>query len=263
MPHESGTAVEPFTPPQIEGYLARMGYDGPRDVALGTLTALHRAHLLGIPFENLDIHTGRHIALAFDRFYGKIVGERRGGFCYELNGAFAALLTGLGFDVTMLSANVAMPDGSFTPDFDHMTLRVVVDGSEMLADVGFGDSFVDPLRLITDVEQAQDGRTFRLGEQGDMVLLEERDAEGWKPMFRFDLVPHRLDEYVSRCNYLQTSPDSVFAQRRVCSIATPSGRITISNDRLIVTEGDQRTETTLDGEAAFRRTLEDTFGIRL
>ncbi len=262
LPRESA-AIELLTPSQVEAYLARIGHAGSRAVALDTLTALHRAHLLAVPFENLDIHLGRHIDLAVPRFYEKLMHQRRGGFCYELNGAFASLLASLGFDVTMLSARVAMPDGSFTPPFDHMTLHVVLDDADILADVGFGDSFVEPLVLTPGIEQPQADRTFRLTDEGDTLLLEERDGDGWSRMFRFDLTPHTLDEYVPRCEYLQTAPESMFVTRRICSRATPAGRITISDGRLIVTERDHRAETTLEGEAAVRRALEDHFSIRI
>ena len=85
---------------------------------------MHRAHLLAVPFENLDIHLGRPISLDQDALFGKIVTRRRGGFCYELNGLFALLLRELGFEVTLLSAGVARADGGFGPEFDHLTLLV-------------------------------------------------------------------------------------------------------------------------------------------
>jgi len=104
------------------------------------LSGLHKKHLLSIPFENLDIHLGRPIILSEDAFYEKIITHKRGGFCYELNGSFEALLTGLGFNVRILSARVAGKSGGFTPEFDHMTLLVTMKG-RWLADVGFGDHY--------------------------------------------------------------------------------------------------------------------------
>src|ERR1017187_10297680 len=125
-------------------YLERIGYSGSTEPSAETLRALQRAHMLAVPFENLDIHLGRPIVCDEDRFLHKIINERRGGFCYELNGAFAALLRALGFKVTLLSARVAGSDGSASPEFDHLTLRVDLD-EPWLADVGFGDSFIEPL----------------------------------------------------------------------------------------------------------------------
>src|SRR5258708_6478096 len=130
----------------IETYLRRIEYAGPIDPNPETLRALHKAHMLTVPFENFDIHLRRPIILEEDRLLAKIVDQRRGGFCYELNGAFAALLTALGFKVAMLSAAVAHAAGGFSPPFDHMALLVEMD-ERWLADVGFGDSFLEPLRL--------------------------------------------------------------------------------------------------------------------
>src|SRR5580692_3744465 len=142
-------------------YLARIQYAGPTEANAETLRALHRAHLVAVPFENLDIHLGRKITVDEAAILNKVVGLRRGGFCYELNGAFAALLRALGFSVTLLSARVSRDDGSASAEFDHLTLRVDLEES-WLADVGFGDSFLEPLRLKPDIEQEQPGGRFRI-----------------------------------------------------------------------------------------------------
>ncbi len=131
----------------VEAYLRRIGYDGPRLPSADTLRTLHRQHLFTVPFENLDIPLGTRICLDSDLLYRKVVTRSRGGYCYELNGLFCELLNALGFDVCMLSAQVRSADGSFGPDFDHMLLRVTLD-EPWVADVGFGDSFVDPLPLL-------------------------------------------------------------------------------------------------------------------
>src|SRR5580765_7650435 len=105
-------------------YLARIGFTGSARPDAETLRGLHLAHLYTVPFENLDISLGRQICCDEERFLHKVVDLRRGGFCYELNGAFAALLRELGFRVTLLSARVAHEDGSASPEFDHMALLV-------------------------------------------------------------------------------------------------------------------------------------------
>ena len=125
----------------LGAYLDRIGYTGTPDATIETLRALHVAHLLSVPFENLDIHLGRTIVLDESHLFEKIVRQRRGGFCYELNGLFAGMLRALGFRVTMLSAGVARKSGGFGPEFDHMTLTVDVGEEQWLADVGFGDGF--------------------------------------------------------------------------------------------------------------------------
>src|ERR1700757_5312205 len=181
-------------------YLARIGYAGPTDPTAETLTALHLAHLYTVPFENLDISLGRNITCDLERFFHKIVDLRRGGFCYELNGAFAALLRELGFQVTLLSARVAREDGSASPEFDHMALRVDLD-EPWLADVGFGDSFLDPLRLIPDIEQEQYGQRFRIAAVGDVMIVQRQLANRtWKSQFRFTQTPRQLDDFEARCH---------------------------------------------------------------
>jgi N-hydroxyarylamine O-acetyltransferase len=182
-----------------------------------------------VPFENLDIPLGRQIVCDEDTFVRKIVERRRGGFCYEMNGAFAALLRAIGFHVTLLSARVPQPDGSDGPEFDHLTLRVDLEES-WLADVGFGDSFMEPLRLKTGIEQEQDGRRFRIVDFGELLHVERAEpGGGWKREYSFTLKPRHLREFAGMCHYHQTSPESPFTRKRLCTIATPEGRITLSD----------------------------------
>jgi N-hydroxyarylamine O-acetyltransferase len=185
----------------IPAYLDRIGYAGPQQPTPETLRELHRAHLFTVPFENLDIALGRKIVCKEDTFLRKIVEKRRGGFCYELNGAFAALLRGLGFQVTLLSARVTGEAGSESPEFDHLTLQVDLD-EPWLADVGFGDSFLDPLRLKVGEEQAQDGRRFRIVEQNVSLHVERTELDRtWKRQYSFTLATRRLEEFAAMCHY--------------------------------------------------------------
>src|SRR5271169_4298248 len=145
----------------VPAYLDRIAYAGPLAPRLEVLRNLHRAHLLSVPFENLDIAAGRKIVCDENAFIDKIVERRRGGFCYELNGAFAALLRAIGFQVTLLSARVSREDGSDSPEFDHLALKVDLD-EPWLTDVGFGDSFLDPLGLRSGAQHSHDGRKYRV-----------------------------------------------------------------------------------------------------
>ena len=169
----------------LSAYLDRIGYAGSRTPTAQTLCDLHRAHLFAVPFENLDIPLGREIICEEKAFLRKIVEKRRGGFCYEMNGAFAALLRALGFKVTLLSARVPREDGSDGPEFDHLALRVDLEGP-WLADVGFGESFLDPLRLETGTEQSQQVGKFRIAEQEKPFLVERIDGRRtWKRQYSF------------------------------------------------------------------------------
>ncbi|MEW6207192.1 MAG: arylamine N-acetyltransferase [Acidobacteriota bacterium] len=241
-------------------YLQRIAYDGPTERTAETLSRLHRAHMLAVPFENLSIHAGETIILDDSALYGKIVERRRGGFCYELNGLFAFLLRALGFDVVKLSAGVASKDGEFDPDFDHMALMVRLE-ERWLADVGFGDSFLSPLRLDYRGEQSQDGDVYRIEEDADRLILLRREDEEWKPQYRFSLTPYEYADFEPMCRYHQTSPLSPFTQKRVCTRPTPQGRITLSELRLITTSNGNQYERELASEEEFSNLLREHFGI--
>ena len=247
----------------IEAYLRRINYKGPTEPSVRTLRQLHVAHLLSVPFENLDNHLGRGIVLEEDKLISKILDQQRGGICYELNGAFAGLLRRLGFDVAILSAGVARAEGGFDPPFDHMTLMVRLE-ERWLADVGFGDSFREPLLLDSREEQRQNGEAYRLVDAEDEhLLLERREGETWKPQYRFTLQPYELADFAEMCRYHQTSPESPFTQRRTCSLATPEGRITVTGMRLIATVRGEREELELAGASEYAAALRERFGITL
>jgi N-hydroxyarylamine O-acetyltransferase len=265
---------------------APMGERGSLDSlepSLQVLQGVHDAHMLAVPFENLSIHYGEPIHLDEEWIYDKIVRRHRGGFCYELNGLFAQLLRRLGFVVTLLSAEVAHEQGGFSPEFDHLTLLVhQLEGSDWLADVGFGDSFRRPLRLQADTPQeGADGRLYRLRQEhssADMDTLQDTgtdpeeyryywilqqltDAERWDSQYRFTLRPHVLTDFSERCEYQQTDPESHFTHGRICSLALPEGRISLSDQRLITTRDGQRTERAVQSEEEYREILADQFGI--
>jgi N-hydroxyarylamine O-acetyltransferase len=265
----------------LQAYLQRIDYPGSlkrgRDLPsialpsvdrpnIDLLRALHRAHLFTVPFENLDISLGRKIICDEAPILRKIVNEHRGGFCYELNGAFAALLRALRFQVTLLSAQVAREDGSLGPDFDHLTLRVDLE-EPWLADVGFGECFLEPLRLDSRLEQPQSGRVYRLtgpSPSEDGLLGLEAMVEGnWRRQYAFTLQPRELSEFAGMCHYHQTSPDSHFTRQRICSLATPEGRLTLSHHKLIEQHAGTRRERLLTGEEEWRATACEQFGVVL
>jgi len=225
---------------------------------------LHKKHLLSIPFENLDICLGRLIILSQDAFYEKLIAHRRGGFCYELNGSFAGLLTSLGFKVRMLSARVTRKNGGFTPEFDHMTLLVTMK-DRWLADVGFGESFTEPKRLDFEGPQTDNGRIYRITRRARGRLLSRWDREKnlWEPQYLFSLRPRSLGDFVRRCLYQQTSPNSHFKKGRVCTLLTRNGRVTLTDTKLIVTRGRRRIERPVNTRGEFDRLLRRWFDIDL
>jgi N-hydroxyarylamine O-acetyltransferase len=249
----------------IESYLSRLGYASQPSVDFETLQNLHLSHLRTVPFENLDIHANREIAPNLESLYTKIVSQRRGGICYELNGLFAWLLGSLGFDVTMLAANVYAGDNGWTPDFDHMALAVRIDEKCYLADVGFGDSFLVPLDLTSSELQNGGRSAYRISlSDGFYTLSKAADTAPdllLQPSFRFRMTPHAIEDFSERWRFHQSSPDSHFRRKIVCSRADAEGRLTLSGSELIISRADKRTVAELETSERVKIALYEHFGI--
>jgi N-hydroxyarylamine O-acetyltransferase len=245
----------------IDDYLARIGVTRPVSAEFQVLRDLQLAHLLAVPFENLSVHLGEPIVLDQASLVTKVVQRHRGGFCYELNGAFASLLTALGFRVSMLSARVFGAGQRPGPPFDHMTLRVDLE-EPWLVDVGFGRFAMQPLRLGVPDDQPDPSGVFRIAEGpssgGDFDVF--HDGE---PAYRVDPRPYALSDFAPTCWWQQTSPGSHFRKSLTCSISTSSGRVTLSGDRLIVTEDGHRDERVLTSDAEILAAYRRHFGITL
>lgn len=249
----------------LQKYLDRIGYTGPVAPDYATLKALHVAHLLAVPFENLDIHAGRRITPGAENAYRKIVEERRGGFCYEQNGLFGAILTQIGFGVTYLSGRVARKTGGWGPEFDHLALLVEIpDDEPYLADVGFGESFREPLRWNVTAPQRQGDREYRLAETPESRVLSQKlpDKE-WEDQYILSVMPRQLDDFAPMAHFHQTSPESGFTKNPVISQALPDGRISLTDKLFIVTKDGQRTEQPISGSAVYFERLEREFGVNL
>jgi N-hydroxyarylamine O-acetyltransferase len=261
----------------VDAYLARIDARRPAEPTADSLRELQVAHLLSVPFENLDIVRRTPISIDLEAIYEKVVTRQRGGFCYELNGLFAWLLEQLGYDVTRLSARtVEGIDGEVGPEFDHLVLRVDL-AEPWLADVGFGDTFRAPLALVAGRDQVDPlGRSYRLEVDGDDWALLERiepDDEAfaaiealqagrpWRTQFRFTLVPHDLGDFAAMCRWQETESPH-FTQHRIVTVATPGGRRTLMDDRHIEHREGLRTERRID-EAEVPGLLREAFGIDL
>jgi N-hydroxyarylamine O-acetyltransferase len=223
--------------------------------------------MYSVPFENLDIGLKRTIKIDERSTWEKIVGARRGGFCYELNGLFAWLLRQAGFDVTYLNARVFNRAGELGIDFDHLALLVKIPAhsTHWLADVGFGDSFNEPLKFDEPAEQHQGLRGYRLEKTPGGYITWQRNYDGsWERQYYFDLQPHRFpEEYEPACLYHQTSPKSSFTRSSIISRAMPTGRVSLEDGRLILTENGQRTERLLKNGQEYDDLLKAYFDIAL
>ena len=242
-------------------YLERIGAGRPQILDETALAGLHRAHLMTVPFENLSIHTGEAISLAESDLISKIVMRQRGGFCYELNGAFALLLQALGADVVRVAARV-YGDGGLGPPFDHLALvvRLPAGDGTWLADVGFGSHTTYPLRYDSRQEQHDPGGQFVLADTADGDVEVLRDGQ---PQYRLETRARTLADFIPTCWWQQTSPESHFTQNSICSRLTTDGRVTLSGRTLITTSGGARTEQQLETDDAVRTAYHDHFGITL
>jgi N-hydroxyarylamine O-acetyltransferase len=239
----------------VDAYLARIGAERPVRPDAEALRALHLRHLRTVPFENLSIHLGEDITLDPEALVAKIVDRRRGGFCYELGGAFATLLTALGFEVDMLAARVFAGDELGLP-YDHLALRV----GPWLADVGFGSHTHHPLRLDERGDQADPGGVFRVAEtpEGDLDVLKND-----RPEYRLETRSRKLGDFEGGCWWNRTSPKSHFTRSLVCSMLTEAGRVTLSGRTLIRTENGERDERELADDAEVLAAYRRWFGIDL
>jgi N-hydroxyarylamine O-acetyltransferase len=251
----------------VSAYMERIHYARRLKPDVETLHGLHLAHLYNIPFENLDISLKRLIKIDQAALWDKLIIQKRGGFCYELNGLFAWLLRQIGFDVTYLNARVFNREGQLGIEFDHLALLVKIpkERNLWLADVGFGDSFNEPLCFDEPGEQVQGLRAYRLEKTHAGFIPWQRNYDGsWERLYFFDLQPHQFpEEYESACLYHQTSPTSSFTRGSIISQATPEGRISLEAGWLIRTTNGTREKRPLVDQAEYQALLKEHFGIEL
>ncbi|MFD3891449.1 arylamine N-acetyltransferase [Streptomyces cellulosae] len=260
-----------------DAYLRRLGMERPARPTPDALRELHLRHLRTVPFENLSVHLGEEIVLDEKRLLDKVVKAGRGGFCYELNGAFGALLTALGYDVTLLAARVYGDGGRLGVPYDHLALRVrTEDGGDWLADVGFGAHFHLPLAFGEREEQRDPAGVFRIAEaEPDAAGVRGgHDAAGaadldvlrdGRPVYRLETRPRALADFTAGAWWHRTSPHSHFTRSLVCSRVTDDGgRITLGGRRLTLTAPDgTRQERDAGSDAEMLSIYRGEFGITL
>ena len=242
----------------VDAYLSRIGAVRPAAPTSAALAALHRAHVLSVPFEDYDIHTGRRISLRLADVHHKIVRWRRGGYCYELNGLFAELLRELGFAVTLVSAFSLDDDGVRGPGFEHLRLLVDAVDGRWIVDVGNGARWTAPVPLRPGVHGA-----VQVHRHDDVWWTSERRGDGgWERGWAWTSQPRTLAEFADRNRYQQHDPGSDFVGRRIAVLATERGRITLLNGVFTEVVGERRTDRPV-GAAEEWALLADRFGIVL
>jgi N-hydroxyarylamine O-acetyltransferase len=252
--------MERLSPSQLSRYFARVGYGGDARPSLTTLRALHRAHLLSIPYENLDIHLGVPLTLEPDRMFAKLVDERRGGWCYEMNGVFADVLGSLGFDVRLVSGTVGRATSGWRAQGNHLVLIVTID-RPWIADVGFGDGFLAPLPLEPGT-YTQSFLHYRVSRDGPRWRVDNH-AHGGADGFDFTLTPRPLSAFAVQCRELQTSPDSSFVRTTVCERFTRDGLVMLRGATLKEVTASGVTTRVVQDASDYTTTLRERFGLDL
>lgn len=210
----------------VETYLSRIGYRGPRDPSLETLRELQRRHVETVPFETLAMLVGDRVRLDLVSLQNKILLSGRGGYCFELNLLFFHLLRALGFDARVLTGRVTMhgPEEAATAR-THVLLLVTLGGVRYTVDVGFGGMTpTAPLMLDTEDEQPTPHETYRLTNRAGAYTLRARVGDEWRHYYLFDLAPPlEIDLEVGNW-YVSTHPDSPFRGRLLAARAEPGVR---------------------------------------
>lgn len=246
---------------EVLSYLNRFHGTQNKEISLSNLAELQRLHVQNIPFENLDVIRRVPIYLNLQRIYDKIVQRKRGGYCYELNGLFGWLLTELGYDAHLVAATVLRPSGEWAKADTHAAIIVQLD-QLYLIDVGFGDSTSLPIPLNGE-ERNDISDTYRVIQQQDHSFCLERinDTE-IKTLYRFDLTPKALVDFHEGCVFNQVAKESSFTHSDIVTRATPTGRITLSNQTITITENNIKTKRIVSIEEKVQL-LKDLFGIYL
>lgn len=254
-------------PLDLAAYLARVGYDGPREPTLAALRALHALHPAAIPFENLDPLLGRPVALDLPSLEAKLVGGRRGGYCFEQNTVFAAALRALGFSLATLGARVRWGAAPERPEGarSHMLLAVRIGDATWLADVGFGGYLLAaPVRLAPGLVQATPADPVRVVEATESAgyLLQAELTGGWRSLYRFTLEPQLPQDYVVANWFTSTNPTSLFTRNLLAERLVGGIRYDLFNTRLRERHPDGRMiERSIESAQNLGATLEKTFGI--
>jgi N-hydroxyarylamine O-acetyltransferase len=258
--------MSPTVPPQIDldAYFARVGFAGPAAHAptLATLAGIHLAHATHIPFENLDILLGRPIRLDLESLQAKLVGAHRGGYCFEQNSLFAAVLERVGFAVTPLAARVRFGATRIAPR-THMLLLVDVSGSRYLADVGFGgECLLGPLPLAPEVQTKQYDRVFRLHDDAGLWVVQLRRGEAWDDLYAFTLEPQMAVDFEVANHYTSTHPQSIFVQQPFVLRTTPEASYRLFDRKLSVRRGEEVSSREVGDDEEMLEVLARTFGLR-
>ena len=247
----------------VAAYLHRIGKER-KEPSIKYLKELHYAHLTSVPYENLDVHYGRKIELRLEESFDKVVNKQRGGISFELNLLFHRLLIDLGFSAILVSAR-HYRHGNLSPEFDHVVIIVQsLEGKDYLCDVGFGESFLYPKLLETNVSQLDYTRYYRfeIDVDGFWHLKVSSDNSHFSTYFQFRFIANSPIEFIPRCNWLQENVQSWLHENKFITQLFKEGRITLTDRKLTIQQMGEQKEIDIFNEDAFLSQLEQHFGIK-
>jgi N-hydroxyarylamine O-acetyltransferase len=259
----AGSQNAAAAPVDLAAYCARIGHSGRLDPTIETLRALHALHPAAIAFENIDVLLGRGVDLAPQAVDAKLIARRRGGYCYEHNGLFKRVLETIGFEVEGLAARVLwnVPADAPLRPRTHMALRVVIDGEDWLADVGFGGCVASaPLRLATGAPQRTPHGDFRIIKAGSEMLVEAQ-LDGWAALYLMSSEPMLEVDYELGNWFVSAHPSSHFRNQLIVARVDANARYMLAGNRLTVrASGGSIARHALDADQ-LERALAETFGL--
>jgi N-hydroxyarylamine O-acetyltransferase len=246
----------------LDSYFERIKYQDGTNASEEVLKNIHIAHTLNVPFENLDVFYKRPILLDEAALFKKIVKERRGGYCFEMNGFFSLVLQKLGFKVANLLARVTV-DGIHYTTKTHQAILVETEGRQWLADVGFGnDGIIAPLLLEENTEQKQFAHTYRLvANSKPGYVLQKKNEHGYSPLYAFTLDACSPEDFLMSNHFTATFPGSFFLTMRMCTMPKKDGRVTLTDSHFKVVRENEVTISPIADEDEFRKLLKTNFGI--
>jgi N-hydroxyarylamine O-acetyltransferase len=250
----------------LEAYLHRLSYDGPREPSFALLDAIVSLHAAAIPYENIDVLLKRRVRLDVASLQQKLVHARRGGYCFEQNTLLEAALEALGFAVTRLTArNFRRLPVPAEPSRNHKMLRVDLPEGPYIADVGLANlTPTTPLALRLGQQQPTRHEAFRLLSHGTEFILEIKLGETWEGLVRFPLDPAPAIDFEMANWFTSTFPEGALLRNLVVARPIMGGRTAVFNRRHTVRDhNNQSTRRSLDGIDDYRDVLVRDFGLAL
>ena len=246
----------------VEAYLQRLSLDIELKNDFLTLQTLHRAQAFNIAFENFNVQLERPIPLDKDSLFQKLIIDKRGGYCYELNILFYFLLKEIGFEVTPLIGRPLYGYHNARRPKTHMVLKVHTQGKDYLCDLGFGGKgLIEPIELLLEQESVQFTDTFKLVSHVEGYELQSKLEDNWISLYSFDLTRQSLIDYELANFFNMHSPDSRFTQEVICAMPTPKGRILLLNKVFKYHQKNETKQITLTTHEEYDACLKEHFKI--